>query len=78
MAIRRKVSEADGAAALATVRGVFEAGTPLTGGQNREEMERLFASLPRGVRATAVRYSLEELGTLAPGNSVEVRVPRMG
>lgn len=78
MAIRRKVSEADGAAALATVRGVFEAGTPLTGGQNREEMERLFASLPRGVRATAVRYSLEELGTLAPGNSVEVRVPPFG
>ena len=78
MAVRRKVSEADGAAALATVRGVFEAGTPLTGGQNREEMERLFASLPRGVRATAVRYSLEELGTLAPGNSVEVRVPPFG
>ena len=78
MAIRRRVSEADGAAALATVRGVFEAGTPLTGGQNREEMERLFASLPRGVRATAVRYSLEELGTLAPGNSVEVRVPPFG
>ena len=78
MAIRRKVSEADGSAALATVRGVFEAGTPLTEGQNREEMERLFASLPRGVRATAVRYSLEELGTLAPGNSVEVRVPPYG
>lgn len=78
MAVRRKVSEADGAAALATVRGVFEAGTPLTGGQNREEMERLFASLPRGVRATAVRYSLEELGTLAPAIVLRCGCPRMG
>jgi uncharacterized SCP-like protein len=28
--------------------------------------------------ATAVRWSLEELSTLAPGNSVEVRVPPFG
>src|SRR5690625_7830566 len=33
---------------------------------------------PRGVRATAVRYSLEELANLAPGRSVEVRVPPFG
>jgi len=33
---------------------------------------------PRGVRATAVRYSLEELAILAPGRSVEVRVPPFG
>jgi hypothetical protein len=32
----------------------------------------------RSVRATAVRYSLEELATLAPGRSVEVRVPPFG
>jgi hypothetical protein len=31
--------------------------------------------LPREVRATAVRYSLEELAARAPGRSVEVRVP---
>lgn len=33
---------------------------------------------PRSVRATAVRYSLEELAALAPGRSVEVRVPPFG
>src|SRR5699024_4277570 len=32
----------------------------------------------RSVRATAVRYSLEELAVLAPGGSVEVRVPPFG
>jgi hypothetical protein len=32
----------------------------------------------RSVRATAVRYSLEELAVLAPGRSVEVRVPPFG
>ncbi len=28
--------------------------------------------------ATAVRYLLEELGSVAPGNTVEVRVPPLG
>ncbi len=32
----------------------------------------------RTVRATAVRYTLEELGERAPGRSVEVRVPPFG
>lgn len=32
----------------------------------------------RRTTATAVRYSLEELGLLAPGRSVEVRVPPYG
>lgn len=32
----------------------------------------------RQVLATAVRYTLEELGTRAPGRSVEVRVPPFG
>lgn len=36
------------------------------------------AAAARGVRATAVRYSLEELAILAPGRSVEVRVPPFG
>ena len=34
--------------------------------------------VPRATIATAVRYSLEELATLAPGRSVEVRVPPYG
>ncbi len=33
---------------------------------------------PRSVRALAVRYSLEALTALAPGRSVEVRVPPFG
>lgn len=32
----------------------------------------------RSVRATAVRFALEELATRAEGNSVEVRVPPFG
>lgn len=43
---------------------------------------RQWAADPKGagrsVRATAVRYSLEELAVLAPGRSVEVRVPPYG
>lgn len=35
-------------------------------------------SVERPVLATAVRYALEELSLLAPGRSVEVRVPPFG
>lgn len=68
MAIRRKISEEDGAAAVASVRAALSAENP----------EEAFAALPRTTRATAVRYLLEELATLSPGNSVEVRVPPFG
>lgn len=34
--------------------------------------------VPRAIVAVAVRYSLEEIAELAPGNSVEVRVPPFG
>ncbi|MBK8755826.1 MAG: hypothetical protein IPM08_01560 [Actinomycetales bacterium] len=34
-----------------------------------------FAQAPREAVATAVRFTLEELATRAPGRSVEVRVP---
>lgn len=36
------------------------------------------AGADRRTTATAVRYTLEELGLLAPGRSVEVRVPPFG
>ena len=36
------------------------------------------ASVPREDVATAVRFTLEELAILAPGRSVEVRVPPFG
>ena len=42
------------------------------------KVEQAFAALPRSVRATFVRFTLEELASLAPGNSVEVRVPPLG
>ena len=82
MSVRRRVSEADGAAAFAQVRQFFDTvlsgEKPLISAENRADIEQSFARLPRGVRATAVRYALEELATLAPGNSVEVRVPPYG
>ena len=36
------------------------------------------AGVPTGARRTAVRFTLEELADLAPGNAVEVRVPPDG
>lgn len=94
MAIRRKTSEEAGMAAVREVRAFFEAqraaaGEPAdsrTRGEyllnsyllNSPEVEQAFAALPRSVRATFVRFTLEELATLAPGNSVEVRVPPLG
>lgn len=72
MAIRRKITEADGLAALAQVRQVFEST------EGEDARAAAFVALPRGVRAASVRFLLEELATLAPGNSVEVRVPPMG
>ena len=82
MSLRRRVSEADGAAAFAQVRQVFDTvlsrEKPLISAENRADIEQSFTRVPRGVRATAVRYTLEELATLAPGNSVEVRVPPTG
>lgn len=68
MAIRRKVAEDAGMAAVAQVRQALAA----------EDAEAAFTALSRGSRATAVRFLLEELATLAPGNSVEVRVPPYG
>jgi hypothetical protein len=37
-----------------------------------------FAATPREALATAVRFTLEELASVAPGRSVEVRVPPFG
>ena len=51
---------------------------PVTAEPISAEVAQAFAALPRSVRATFVRFTLEELATLAPGNSVEVRVPPLG
>ncbi len=37
-----------------------------------------FAAAPASALATAVRFTLEELAAVAPGRSVEVRVPPYG
>lgn len=49
-------------------------------GEEALEVWRAAESLdvPRATVATAVRYTLEELATRAPGRSVEVRVPPYG
>ena len=59
---RRRVDPAAGQQALAAWV-VAQEGDPVQG------------DLPRATLATAVRYTLEELATLAPGRAVEVRVP---
>lgn len=83
MAIRRKTSEEAGMAAVREVRALFasvnaDSAAPAPTAPVPTELERAFAALPRSVRATFVRFTLEELATLAPGNSVEVRVPPLG
>lgn len=66
MAVTRRIPAAEGRAALTAWARAADRGP--------EEA----AALPRAARATAVRYSLEELAGRAPGNSVEVRVPPFG
>lgn len=86
MAIRRKTSEEAGMAAVREVRALFASfedtsaapAEPVTTEPVSAEVAQAFAALPRSVRATFVRFTLEELATLAPGNSVEVRVPPLG
>ena len=58
----RRITTDEGRAALASVRAAGEASV----------------DPPRADRATAVRYLLQLLADLAPGNSVEVRVPPFG
>jgi hypothetical protein len=61
---RRRIKHADGIAAINAVIQASKDSTPLP------ETDPLFI--------TAVRYLLEELAEVAPGNSVEVRVPPLG
>ncbi|MCA0437213.1 MAG: sterol carrier family protein [Austwickia sp.] len=42
------------------------------------DLEQSGPGIDRAALATAVRYTLEELGARAPGRSVEVRVPPYG
>uniref|UniRef100_UPI0028BF312A sterol carrier family protein n=1 Tax=Citricoccus sp. TaxID=1978372 RepID=UPI0028BF312A len=69
MSVKRRISDDDGRAALESWFRARSAGV---------DGARDAAALPRSTRATAVRYTLEELATRAPGNSVEVRVPPFG
>lgn len=71
MAPRRRIAVDDGRAAIAQWRTE-------RGGRQGEGGTAPSSALPRPVLATAVRYTLEELATRAPGNSVEVRVPPFG
>ncbi len=51
----------------------------ITARDGRTALEEVAAgSAGRSELATAVRFTLEELAELAPGNSVEVRVPPFG
>jgi len=61
---RRRIKHDDGNAAINAVIQATKDSTPLP------ETDQSFV--------TAVRYLLEELAEVAPGNSVEVRVPPLG
>ena len=61
---RRRIKHDDGIAAINAVIQASKDSTPLA------ESDQQFI--------TAVRYLLEELAEVAPGNSVEVRVPPLG
>ncbi|WP_336855906.1 sterol carrier family protein [Sinomonas albida] len=71
MAPRRRIAVDDGRAAIAQWRTARSE-------RHGEGGTAPSSALPRPVLATAVRYTLEELATRAPGNSVEVRVPPFG
>ena len=60
--VKRRIDPASGMEALCAWRGSCERGE----------------DAPRAVVLTAVRFTLEELGALHPGRSVEVRVPPAG
>ncbi|WP_138444450.1 sterol carrier family protein [Sinomonas susongensis] len=69
---RRRIAADDGRAAVAAwLAARAEDGAEAGSG-------KVEAGLPRPLLATAVRYTLEELASRAPGNSVEVRVPPFG
>jgi hypothetical protein len=59
---RRRIKNTDGTQAVAEVRAALAEGV----------------AADSKVLATAVRFLLEELAEVAPGNSVEVRVPPLG
>lgn len=60
------------------VVGSENGATDATGTVALDEQVAAIGALPRSVRASAVRFSLEELAARAPGRSVEVRVPPWG
>ena len=87
MSVRRRVSEADGAAAFAQVKQVFD--TVLSGekllisAENRTEIEQSFARLPRGVPrlppATAWRFGFRPTGlpSVLPGPVIPAALRRV-
>ncbi|HUH53241.1 MAG TPA: sterol carrier family protein [Microbacteriaceae bacterium] len=89
--MRRKISSVKGRSALATVlestvlestlleSTVLEQTESSKEGKPRKEAEtRKEVVPPKEAVATAVRYLLEELATLHPGRTLEVRVPPYG
>ncbi|NKE08612.1 MULTISPECIES: sterol carrier family protein [Kocuria] len=72
---RRRVDPADGTLALASWRRAQEG---VVDEQPRDPAAAPRQGVDRKTLATAVRFSLEELGERVPGNSVEVRVPPFG
>ncbi|MDO5618582.1 sterol carrier family protein [Kocuria sp.] len=71
---RRRIDPADGTLALAAWRQAMPTSEP----EDAAPGTAVMAPVDRKTLATAVRFTLEELGERVPGNSVEVRVPPFG
>lgn len=75
MPARRRIDPAAGRAALAAWAATREPTLHAPGAATAPD----FAPVPdRAMTATAVRFALEELAEVAPGRSLEVRVPPFG
>ncbi len=77
MPSQRRVPIGEGRHALDVCRAAAEQVGDSDVGDRTDAVAAIMA-VPRSIRATAVRFSLEELAAQAPGRSVEVRVPPFG
>ncbi len=75
---RRRVDPAEGEAALARWREQHTVSGTEASPAEASPAEVSPAEVSRADLATAVRYTLDELASRAPGRSVEVRVPPYG
>lgn len=75
---RARIEDAAGRGALAAAGAAATRSTTTGGGDTTGADGAGAVPVERAVLATAVRWSLQHLADLSPGNTVEVRVPPFG